>query len=219
MSIESAVRNYLEDNFTFRMFEIDKWLNNKQIIRYKRKQDVELLKDELDFEFLCSGLNSWNIVGKHTIDYFLSEFLWQGGNRVLTKTKSKKEIKGLMLSLISNDLHETVRFDRRIEPMFSLKRIKVNKIKAIPINKRIPVDVNVGDVCYIYRDSGSSNIVDPCFIYEKNEDNTMFKIMFFTNFGDYSIQTKKLDINGYGFHSVYPTEIGRTPEEAVMNRF
>jgi len=225
MNLENAVRKYLDDNFIFRMFEIDKWLYNRFIFRYKHKhkQGVESFSERLDIDFLSSSeLNSWTIVSDRAIDYFLSDFSWHiiKEYKVLAGTKGKKKvIKDLMLSMITNDLHKVVHFDKRIEPMFALNRIKVSNTKVLPINKRTPVYPGIGETCYIFRGSGSSKIVDPCFIYEKDEDNKMFKVMYFTNFGDYHLPTKKLKINGYGFTSVYPTEIGKTPEEAVMNKF
>ena len=80
------------------------------------------------------------------------------------------------------------------------------------------VDLKIGDKCFIYRDSSVSKIVDPCLVYEVDKENELkYSIMYFSNFGVYGQTTGKLEINGYNFAKVYPTEIGLTPEEAVKN--
>lgn len=224
MNIENETIKFLSENFSFKMFEIDNWFNDENIYRYQHKRNAKDFKEELGIEFLIKKqIEDWRYVDNKSLDYFFEEFVWFmfSIHNIKTGLKSqKKVIKDFMLELIKNQLSEAVFFDKRIEPFTKQKRIKTYRIKTLPTQKRVSVDLKVGDKCFIYRNSSGSAIVDPCFVYAVNEDDELkYSIMYFTNFGDYGRTTEKLEINGYNFAKVYPTEIGQTPEEAVKNKY
>ncbi len=224
MEINKELEKFIINKFAFKTFEIDNWFNNKNIYRYKYKDKAEEIKDELSIHYLeHNKIDEWKYIDQSLIDYIFNEFLWYMTcvHHIKTGIKSKKrQLKEYILEIITGQA-DIVTFDKRIKPFIKSQRIKVNRIRPLPIHLRKPVEnLKVGDKCYIFRYSEGTTIVDPCLIYDVDEnDDLKYSVMYFTNFGDYGITTKKMDINGYNFAKVYPTEIGLTPEEAVKNKY
>lgn len=224
MNYNKDLENFIVDKFQFKTFEIDNWFANKRIYRYKYKEHSEEISNELGIDYLRNDkIDSWRYIDNHAIDYFFGEFLWYMTlvQHVKSGIKSKKEIyKKLIFEIIQNQA-EVVLFDKRIKPFVESQRIKVPRVRPLPTHLRKPVEaMKIGDKCFIFRYSEGIAIVDPCLVYDiVNGSELMYHVMYFTNFGDYGSASRKLGINGYGFATVYPTEIGLTPEEAVRNKY
>lgn len=161
MDINTELERFIIDKFTFKTFEIDNWLNDKRIYRYKFKNDAEAIEGELGIDYLGrNGLNDWIYIEKRTINYFFDEFAWHiiGTYNAKTAKKLKKRfLKEYILDVIKNQA-ELVRFDKRIKPFFKSQRIKVHRTISLPNNQRKPIgDLKIGDRCYIFRYGGGMN--------------------------------------------------------------
>lgn len=133
----------------------------------------------------------------------------------------KKILKELFIHKIENEIADVISFDNRIKPFFDKIRVKIKRINPVPIQNRKKVEANLFDDCFICIGSSRPYIVNPAFIYkiEKHSYGTKYSLMYFTNFESCFLITNKLEINGYGFLSVYGDEFGLTPEEAVENKY
>ena len=224
MDINYELESFIKDKFIFKTFEIDNWFCDKKIYRYKYKEDAEEIKEELGIDYLKTDkINSWRFVDQKEIDFFFSEFVFYMTfvHHIKSGIKSKKQVfKEQILEIVQNQA-ELVLFDKRIKPFIKSQRVKVNRVRPLPTNLRKPVkDLKIGDQCFIFRYSDGPTIVDPCLVYDVDpDDDLMYSVMYFTNFGDYGMTSRKLEINGYHFAKVYPTEIGLTPEDAVKNKY
>lgn len=225
MTLESKVNEFLIEKFVFKNFEIDEWLNKRIIIRFQHRNRFHKINNNQDIKYLANQqLLNWEIINKDVVNYFFDEFCWflQSKYNFQKSILSKKSIiKNLIQQQIEQELTDRVKFDSRIKPFFDKERIKVKGKKPIPKELWSKANPELGQECYICRNSSSPYIVDPAFVYklDTNSPVTMYHLMYFTNFGDYFGTTNKLEINGYGFVSVYDNEFGLTPEEAVKNKY
>lgn len=90
--------------------------------------------------------------------------------------------------------------------MESIRKIKVDRsIKPLPLSKRKPFDIVEGGKYYV---SFTGKDAVPCTVTEIYMQGSQKRIC---------VEVKNRNIAG--IYTLYPDEIGRTPEEAVMNKF
>lgn len=218
MNLEYEILSFLKEKYTFKMFEIDNWINEKTTYRYKQTSRLCNVSDNIKIK---ENIDEWEYVDKSVLDMFYDEFLWYnwGKHRLVLKNK-KRVIIFTMLEIIQNSLVKTIKYDVQIKSILKEKRIKVHRIKPLPFYERKPVSLKNGDKCYIYRNKTTPAIVDPCLITNVDENEEFkYDVMYFTNYGKFKMTTNNLEINGYNFAKVSAIEIGLTPEDAVRNKY
>jgi len=99
------------------------------------------------------------------------------------------------------------------------EKIKVDeKIKPLHFERRKPVELIIGKEYYV---SFGNNEAIGCTLYEIDEVEGKINIVIM---GNKMSEIEGMDSDGtmtpheISAHSLFPDEIGRTPEEAVMNQ-
>ncbi|WP_303924908.1 hypothetical protein [Draconibacterium sediminis] len=223
MEYKVELNKFLADRYVFKMFEIDLWSNGEPIYRYQKKKHQVAFTEPLGVDFLRSDdLYNWEVVTERTINYLFDEFVFymMMVKRVNTGIKSKKKAyKENILTLIEMSLAQVVEFDSKIESLFQKKSLQVKGIKPLPRVQRTEVELNKWQFGHIHGQDRSPAIVDPCIVYSIDKTfKTRYDVMFVSNLSDTKKRRNSVSVE-YGFLSVYPWEIGRTPTEAINNSY
>jgi hypothetical protein len=218
-SLVSSVTKFLNEKFVFRKLEIHEFFEHKHppifwIHRSCYSPEVDtmeacmLLDDQM--------LHYWQIYSKGTLALVFDEFqLWCFLKNLEkpAKRKSKEIIKAL---IETSELVQMIKFNPVLKNLIVQGRHKVSGV--IPLHstdsRRVRMDAKEGEVYYLCNDHSKPFIANPCYIV-KSTMNGPYRVMYFTNAASQFIETKKSRVNAYGFTTVFPNELGVTPEQAV----
>lgn len=218
-SLLQAVNTFLNKNYLFRKLEIEQWLGLDQIL-YTRKDEVlsERLQTMTAETLWHEGdLEDWATYKPNKVDHFYENFMWE--NMQAVGFKRKKLIKNMIREIIStSQMTETIRFDPKLKTVIEMGRQKVQSVKPLQFSssERKPVSLEEGEACFLNWYSKTPYIANPAFVFKKYENS--YRLLFFTNAAE-SGETSKLVINSARFLTVPADELGKTPEQAVLQRF
>jgi hypothetical protein len=171
---------------------------------------AELLLEEGIFE-------SWRTFTEKSVNYLCGEFLWQ--NLASLGAGKKKLIKTIIIDLVEKtDLTVVIKSDPILESLIKSGRKRVKDIKSLPYssNKRVTVDLQAGQTCFVCTDRSEPFISSPAYVLKKFEN--AYRIMFFTNVKDYG-ESKNLLVNQIICLTVQSNELGITPGQAVLQKW
>jgi hypothetical protein len=217
--LRATIQTYLAGNFYFRKLEIDKWMDGG--IRYAEKDifnQTDLASDRKAEQLLEEGFfESWRTFTEKSVNYLCGEFLWQ--NLASLGAGKKKLIKTIIADLVEKtDLTVAIKSDPILESLIKTGRKRVKGIKPLPYssNKRVAVDLQSGQTCFVCTDRSGPFISSPAYVLKKFEN--AYRIMFFTNVEDYG-ESKNLLVNQIICLTVQSNELGITPEQAVLQKW
>ena len=222
-SLSLSIEKFLNENYVFRKLQIHEYFDSKTSpIIWMHKHYVRDIIAAENCQETCELLeqgfySDWFHFNKKQLDMFIDEFRFQ--NLRLTLKIKKTEIKTIVEHLITNSsLTKTILFNPLLKELIQEGRHEVTKVRPLSCisSERIEINAKIGQKYYLCRDTKSPFIADPCYIISLIQDGT-YNVMFFTNVQDNWSSSKKTEINGWGFTSVYANEIGLTPAQAVRN--
>lgn len=214
---------FLVDNYVFRQLNIYELFDSTRIIWTPRKGGHH--RSEYDNEpETCNLLDdhvfdNWIILDKKHVKIFVSEFLFKNSISHALKFKKTDALAAMTNIIKSKKIVKKISYSSVVKECISEGRVKVNSVRPIPSNKdRVKIETNVGEKYYICLSSKPPYIVSPCHIIKAGNDSLPCRVMFFTNFDNDLSETSKTKVNGWVFITAYSSEIGRTPQEAVLHR-
>jgi len=217
--LRSAIQTYLDNNFLFRKLDIDQWMDGG--IRYIERDvfhETALAADRKGEVLLEEGVfEDWRTFTAKSVNYLCGEFLWQ--NLTNLGAGKKKLIKTIITELVEKTGPTIViKSDPIIESLIKMGRKNVKAIKPLTYNsgKRVAVDLQAGQTCFVCTDRSAPFIASPAYVLKKFEN--AYRIMFFTNVKDYG-ESKNLSVNQIICLTVQANELGNTPEQAVLQKW
>lgn len=217
--LSNTVKNWLNDNIVFRKLGIHQIFGNNRIywtFKFSRHYSEELDNCANPFELLDERtFDNWRIYSKDDLKIIFDEFLFFALAKNLKFKKS--DVKLYLKSCIeSQELVKVIEFDPKVELLINSGRQRVKGSRELRPEQRIPVNLTQGDTAYICN-YDTPNMASPCYIV-KNLANT-YRVIYFTHLNNHLRETTGTKINGWGFATVYPNEIGTTPEQAKANTY
>ena len=214
------VKKFIIKHFSFIKFEIYNYFDNDRIYYTQGKpqifKDIEYT-DMQAFEMIDTVKSkSWNVYDeKSSVKYIAGEFRLTG--YIYSESKYKlADIKGAVKEIIGNEkLVQIIKFNPLIKDLIKEGRHHVKCIYPEETKYRKSISAGVGTKVYFC--DRSNNIVSPAYVIG-NFVNEKLHIAYFTNINSDSMETSKLDVNGWAIAAVLPCELGLTPEQAIQNR-
>lgn len=219
-----ALENFLSENFVFRRLQIHEFFDNKNApILWTARNDSEYLAQVdhtpdsctlLDDRFF-SNWAKFNNEGLNLIyDELLYRQIWSRAKIRLKAIEVKSTIKYLVKE---TNVTKTIAFNPVLKQLIAEGRHHVKHTK--PLKYGDPLRTNIKakkrDSLYVCKDEKPPYIANPCYVLATSGNNT-YRIMAFTSLNAKFEETKAKKINGWCFVTVDANELGRTPEEAVL---
>jgi hypothetical protein len=222
LKLREDILKFLNEEFVFRKLEIHTffgigespifWIHrrNYHTDAFNTADTCTLLDDHV--------FNNWKVCDKDTVTYLLDEFEWNSLNndRKLNRRAAKEFIRTI---IEEPDFVPMISFNPVLKKIISGGRHKVRGV--VPLDstdsRRINIHAKAGEGYYLCNDYHKPYLANPCYVIGEGTSGT-YRIMFFTNVASQFLDTKKLEINGYGFTTVFANELGTTLEQAVIQK-
>lgn len=215
-----ALMDYLDHTYVFVKLEIDQWLGKDRVIYSRRDRcESDLLNSVLSAEELWFDgfFEDWTDCTTISVKNICSEFIFKNGS--LIGKHRKTMIRDMVKTEINHgSLIVNVKFNPILKQVIAGGRKKVKGIKPLSCfsQKRTSVELKEGDLCYFCWNTKNPYVANPAYVFRKLASS--YIIIFFSHQKN-GTETSKLEINTGRFINATADELGKTPEQAVLQRF